>query len=308
MIKYYKTEDNMVQETLTVEKGCWISVVNPSESEISHIIEEFRLDAGFVKSSLDEEESSRIEAEDDQTLIIIDYPVSYDDPQNPAKLFSTMPMGIILTKTNVVTISLKDNDIIKEMAGNVFKNVNTSHKTRFVLLMLLRVAYKFLQFLKQIDKLTNFTEKQLRRTMQNKELIQLLDLEKSLVYFSNSLKANEVTLEKILRGRIIKLYEEDQDLLEDVLIEIKQAIDMASIYSSITSSTMEALGSIINNNVNDVMKSLTIITVLMEIPNIVFAYYGMNVEDLPVTSNAWFQIVVSLVLMVVIAVFLNRKN
>ena len=157
----------------------------------------------------------------------------------------------------------------------------TQKRTSFILYMLLQVAKRFLQYLKQIDKIYNYMERQLYKSQRNKELIQLLDLEKSLVYFNTSLKANEVTLEKILRGRIITLYEEDHDLLEDVLIEVRQAIEMANIYSSIISGMMDAFASVISNNLNVIMKVLTSITILLTIPNIFFSFYGMNVANLP---------------------------
>ena len=306
MIKYYKTINNSVCEIDKAENGCWISVIGPTEEEINSIINDYDLDAGFVRSALDEEESSRIENEDAQTLIIVDYAVAETDSQN-AILYSTMPMGIILTTNNVFTISIKENVILSEMSSEVIKNVQTHLKTRFVLMILLRIATKFLQYLKQIDKISYFLEKQLHKSMKNKELIQLLDLEKSLVYFSTSLKANEVTLEKILRGRVIKLYEEDQDLLEDVLIEIKQAIEMSDIYSNILSGMMDAFASVISNNVNIVMKRLTIITILMAIPTMVFSYYGMNVDGLPL-AFAWFPIIVSCVITGITGFVLLRKD
>ncbi len=305
MIKYFKTIDNVITQIEKPEHGCWVSVIAPDENEIKNIIEEFELDAGFVKSSLDEEESSRIETEEDQTLIIVDYAITETDEHN-ALLYSTMPMGIILTAHNVFTISLKENIVLSELSSGIIKNIQTHLKTRFVLHILLRIASKFLQFLKQIDKISHFTERQLHKSMKNKELIQLMDLEKSLVYFSTSLKANEVTLEKILRGRVIKLYEEDQELLEDVLIEVKQAVEMAGIYSSILSGMMEAVGSIINNNMNNVMKRLTIFTILMAIPTIIFSYFGMNI-DLPFAQLSWFPLAVSALATSIVAMILLRK-
>ena len=309
MIKYYKTINNIVTEIDGQEAGCWISVISPNEDEIKYIIDEFNLDAGFVRSSLDEEESSRIEIEEDQTLIIVDYPVESEESGNEFKManYYTMPMGIIFTQTNVVTISLKENATLNDLKSGVIKNVNTNHKTRFVLQMLLRISFRYLQYLNQIDKISLATEQKLYKSMKNEELIQLLGLGKSLVYFSTSLKANELTLEKILRGRVIKLYDEDQDLLEDVLIEIKQAIEMSNIYSSILSGTMDAFASVISNNVNFVMKRLTVITMLMAVPTIVFSYYGMNVEGLQLARTPYFAIAISIVVTVMIAFFM-RKN
>lgn len=175
-------------------------------------------------------------------MIIIDIPVVEKHEKNIR--YSTMPLGIMLTEKNVITVCLKETALLSEFAEGVLKGVMTNLKTHFVLHIMLRMATKYLQYLKQIDKISDHVERELRKSMKNQELIQLLDIEKSLVYFSSSLKADEVTLEKIMRGRYIKLYDEDQDLLEDVLIEIKQAIEMSSIYLNILSGTMDAFASI----------------------------------------------------------------
>lgn len=306
MINFYKTVDNIVVKLDEPTQGCWISVVEPTDEEIRILIDVYKLDSGFVKSSLDEEESSRVEIEDDQTLIIVDCAAAEKQAEN-TMLYVTMPMGIILTQDYVFTVSLKDNIVLSEMASGLIKNVYTNMKTRFVLQLLLRIATKFLQCLKQIDKISSQMEKQLHGSMKNKELIQLLELEKSLVYFSTSLKADDVTLEKIHRGRVIKLYEDDQDLLEDVLIEVKQAIEMANIYSGILAGMMDAFSSIISNNMNISMKRLTIITIIMAIPTMVFSFYGMNTTDLPLPVT-WFPFVLSLIATAIIAVILLRKE
>lgn len=260
-------------------EGCWINVVGPTPEEIAYLTEELHLDRGFVSAALDEEESSRVEVEDDQTLIIIDTPFAVTEAENTL-VYTTMPLGIIVTKSNVVTVCLNEITTVNDIANGVVRNVQTAMKTRFLLTLLLRVAQSFLIRLKHINKLTSQMETELHHSMQNKQLVQMMGLQKSLVYFSTSLKANEITLEKIYRGRVIKLYEEDQDLLEDVLIEFKQAVEMSGTYSSILQETMDAFSSIISNNMNQVMKTLTIVTVLMEIPTMIFSFYGMNMQDL----------------------------
>lgn len=306
MINCYKTINNMVVPMDNIEPGCWVSVVEPSSEEINKLINEYKLDEGFVRSSFDEEESSRIETEDNQTLVIVDSPMVEKQTENTIQ-YLTMPMGIIVTESNVFTLCAKENVIISEMASGLIKNVQTHLRTRFILMILLRIAIKFLQCLKQIDKISNSMEKQLMRSMKNNELIQLLGLEKSLVYLSTSLKSNQITLEKILRGRVLKLYEEDQELLEDVLIEVKQAVEMSNIYSSILTGMNDVYGSIISNNVNIVMKRLTIITILMAIPTIVFSYYGMNVRDLPLPF-AWFTLLLSIIITCITAFILLKKD
>lgn len=279
MLYFYKTVDNMMTRMDTFSEGCWINVVGPTPEEIAYLTEELHLDRSFVSAALDEEESSRVEVEDDQTLIIIDTPLAVTEAENTL-VYTTMPLGIIVTKSNVVTVCLNEITAVNDIASGVVRNVQTAMKTRFLLTLLLRVAQSFLIRLKHINKLTSQMETELHHSMQNKQLVQMMGLQKSLVYFSTSLKANEITLEKIYRGRVIKLYEEDQDLLEDVLIEFKQAVEMSGTYSSILQETMDAFSSIISNNMNQVMKTLTIVTVLMEIPTMIFSFYGMNMQDL----------------------------
>lgn len=306
MIKYFKTVDNKLQEIPEVATGCWVSVMQPDENEINFLIKEFGLDTGFVKSCLDEEESSHVETEDDQTLIIIDTPVVDKQKTDGSVLYYTMPIGLIITQDYVFTISSKENICLAEIENGTIKNLQTGMKTRFVLHCLLKMATKFLACLKQIDKHSYEMEQQLHGALKNEALIQLLGLEKSLVYFSTSLKANDVTLERINRGRVIKLYEEDQDLLEDVLIEVKQAIEMANIYSGILSGMMDAFASVISNNLNIVMWRLTIITIIMAIPTMVFSFYGMN-TDLPLPYT-WFAAGLAVMLTALVAVILLKKK
>lgn len=306
MLSFYKTINNTIVSVDEITEGCWVNAVSPTPEEIEFLIDELNLDRDFVSAALDEEESSRIETEEDQTLIIIDTPLSMTEGNNTL-VYTTMPVGIIITKTNVVTVCLNETNVLTEIANGYVKNVQTSMKTRFLLTVLLRVAQSFLVRLKHINKLSAHIENELHLSMKNKELIQLLGLEKSLVYFSTSLKSNEITLEKILRGRVIKLYEEDQELLEDVLIEFKQAIEMSNIYSNILSGTMDAFASIISNNLNIVMKVLTIITTLMAIPTMIFSFYGMNL-DFVVAPPAWFTLVLAAVVVSVAGVVLAKMK
>ncbi len=267
------------------------------------------IDRDYIRAALDEEEPSRIESDDGVTLIVVDYPVAeQDNDPNRTLLYSTTPMSIIITAGNVITVSAKENVVVDEFAKGVVKGVQPQFRTRFVFSILLRIAARYLQYLKQIDKISNYVEGTLYKSMKNKGLIQLLGLEKSLVYFSTSLKANEAVLDKLMRGRFIKLYEEDQDLLDDVLIEVKQAIEMTNIYSNILSGTMDTFASIISNNLNIVMKRMTTFTIIMAVPTIIFSFYGMNLNEnaagLPM-ANEWFPLVLSAVLCVLSAVIIN---
>lgn len=286
MLKFYKTIDGVTHELAVLEKDCWISAVAPTEEEKNYLMQEVGVLPEFVKASLDEEESSHIDFDDEanQTLIIVDYPSAEESEEAITETtlqYTTLPLGIVIMKGYIVTICLYENLTIEDMEKGRIKGINTAMKTRFLLFILLRISQRFLIYLRQIDRLSSRTEQKLHQSMRNEELIQMLGLEKSLVYFSTSLKTDEITLNKIMRGKLIKLYEDDQDLLEDVLIEVHQAIEMCNIYSNILSGTMDAFASVISNNLNIVMKVLTVITIVMAIPNIIFSFYGMNVDGLP---------------------------
>ncbi|MDW7669315.1 MAG: magnesium transporter CorA family protein [Bacillota bacterium] len=283
MLNIFKTVDKNLFKLEKIEDDAWISLVNPSEEEIEFIKEELNIDMDFLRAALDEEEYSRIEVEDENVLILIDMPTA--DKEHDHLFYSTLPFAIILTEKNILTVCLKDSYIIDQFEKNSVRSFYTTKRYRFVLQLLFKISKRFLLYLKQIDKMSSEVERQLHRSMKNRELIQLLDLEKSLVYFTTALKGNEIVLEKMMKLDAIKLYEEDEDLLEDVIIENKQAIEMATIYSNILSGMMDAFASVISNNLNVVMKVLTSITVVMAIPTMIASFYGMNVAWLPIATN-----------------------
>ncbi len=307
MVNYYKTVNGRIEEIPNYEPGCWVNCVSPEDNEVQYLLDFFNIPPELLRSALDEEESAHIDSEDDTTLIIIDVPVV--ERVSGSISYSTMPIGIMITENNVITVALRESTILTEFSEGVVRNVMTNFKTHFVLHIMLRMASKYLQYLKQIDKISNRIERSLRRSAKNKELEQLLDVEKSLVYFSSSLKSDEITLEKIMRGRYIKLYEEDQDLLEDVLIEVKQAVDMAAIYLNILNGTMDVFASIISNNLNIVMKIQASLTLLVSVPTVISGIYGMNIiGGLPFDQLWWFPIAISAVLMVIMYIILKRKD
>lgn len=277
MVEYFKTVDGRIAAIPEICEGCWVNMVRPSSEELRHVTETLSVEEDFIHAALDPEESSRVEIEEDQILMIVDTPM-VEDMSGGSQIFATVPMGIIVTPDAVITVCLEDTIVLRSIAEGNVKDVHTALKTRFVFQILMRVAGRFLKDLRLIERDFTRIEQRLYDSLKNEELIQLLGLSKSLVYFSASLKANEVTMEKVLRGRILKLYEDDRDLLEDALIEIRQAIEMASIYSNILSGTMDAYASVVSNNLNIIMKVLAVMTIIMTIPNIVFGYYGMNIS------------------------------
>ena len=277
MIKIHKTaEDNQTTETDAIEKGCWIHLIDPLSTEIEQVSECTGLDIEFLRAALDKEESSRLDVEEEQILVLLDIPVM--DVIETSARYNTFPLGIILNNDFIVTVCLQENNITDDFLEQKIKTFYTYKKSRFILQMLLRIDKYYMSFLKQIDKASKNVEITLRKSMKNKELIELMELERSLVFFSTSLKSNQTTLEKMMKLKMMKKYPEDEDLLEDVIIENRQAIEMATIYSNILSSTMDAFASIINNNLNMVMKLLTSITIVMAIPTIIGSFFGMNVR------------------------------
>jgi len=274
MLKIYLSNE---KEDLFVisefEKGSWINLVKPTEEEIGMVALKTGISCEFLTYPLDEEERPHLELEDNQLLLIIDVPI----PGEKDLMYETIPLGIIVTDDFIVTVCLENVDIISDFISQRVKGMATFKKTRFVFQILYKTASSYLKCLKQIDKKTDEVERELHKSMKNKELINMLNLEKSLVFFSTSLRGNEIVMEKLLRGKVIKMYEEDEDLLEDVIIENKQAIEMANIYSNILSGTMDAFASVISNNLNIVMKFLAAITIVLALPTMVASFYGMNV-------------------------------
>jgi len=308
MIQYYKTVDGRLSEQNCVSPGTWIHLNRPTKNEIDDICAQTGALNDFISAALDEEEAARIDREDEQTLILVDIPVV--EPEGTSFVYNTLPLGIILLEHMVITVCLEDTTIIDDFMENRVKSFDTCKKTRFVLQLLFRTSTKFLQYLRQIDKASTQVESALHKSLKNRELIQMLKLEKSLVFFSTSLKGNEVVLEKMMKTNFIKRYPDDEDLLEDVIIENKQAIEMAAIYRDILSGTMDAFASVISNNLNIVMKLLTSITIILAVPTMVASLWGMNV-DVPFHGMAGgFAIVlgIALVSTVVVTLILWRKK
>ena len=280
MVEFFKTVDGRITEVSEFTEGCWVNMVHPSSDELEQIAQAAQVEEEFVRAALDPEESSRVDTEDEQLLMIVDIPmVEKSSVEDGGQMFTTIPMGIVVAQNAVITVCLEDSIILRSIAEGAVKGVHTSLKTRFVFQILLRIAGRFLKNLRMIERDFTRIEKRLYDSLKNEELIQLLGLSKSLVYFSSSLKGNEVTMEKVLRGRVLKLYEDDRDILEDALIEVGQAIEMANIYSNIMAGTMDAYASVVSNNLNIIMKVLTILTIIMTIPNIVFGFFGMNIGE-----------------------------
>lgn len=311
MIKIFRTIDGSIHQVNEAQEGCWIALTDPTATELLDIANEYNIEVDHLRASLDEEERSRIEVEDSYNLILVDIPVI--EERNEKDWYGTIPLAIIVTDKFIFTICLEDTPILSAFMDGRVRNFYTYKKTRFILQILYKNASMFLHYLRIIDKKSEVIERKLHGSTRNQELIELLELEKSLVYFTTSLRSNEVVLEKLLKIESIEKYPEDTELLEDVIIENKQAIEMANIYSGILSGTMDAFASVISNNQNIVMKFLATVTVVMSIPTMIFSAYGMNlnVNGMPFAENSHGFVIVmvfSLILSLLVAVIFSKKD
>ncbi len=308
MISIYYTEDNKLLKSETILPDSWVHLVKPTVEEVQLLHDSLNIDIDFLRASLDEEERARLEVEDGHTMMIVDTPIV--ESAGDGHMYSTIPVGVALTENNIITISLKDVPVLKYFYDFRMGKFSTKKRNRMLLQILYRNSTLFLSYLKQIDKMSTTVEQELHKSLKNQELIQMLKLEKSLVYFATSLKSNEVVMEKLMRMSFVKKYPDDMELLEDVIIENKQAIEMCNIYRDILSGTMDAFASVISNNLNIVMKLLTSITIILSIPTLIASLWGMNV-GVPFGNNPFgFVIVIGIAVLIALgsAVIMIRKN
>lgn len=308
MISIYQTEEGHIQEQQAITPGAWVHLCEPEEAEIERVSRELSIDPDFLRAALDEEERSRLEVEDGVTLILVDTPTV--EAEGRTFVYSTLPFGIVLTGDNIVTVCLKETALPRAFSEGLVKGFSTKKLNRATLQFLYRNATLFLFYLRQVDKASTRVENELHISMKNKELIQMLGLEKSLVYFSTSLKGNELVMEKLLRMDFVKNYPDDTELLEDVIVENKQAIEMSNIYRDILSGTMDAFASVISNNLNIVMKLLAALTIILTVPTIVSSLWGMNVP-VPFEGNPfgfWIVLTISMLLTGASVLFMMRKK
>lgn len=315
MLEITKTSDTGELETLNLNQavsGSWFNLINPTREEIQKVSLVLGLDESFLNNSLDADELSRMDFEDGNLLIITNVPVM-DDEAN----FDTLPLGLIFTPESIITVCSHENKIINSFNAETTKFFDTRNKANFMLNILFRAAKFYLRYLNIINKQTENIENSLKKTTHNKALFQLMEIQKSLVYFTTALKDNQLVLQKLLRivntqslQRILKFTEDDIDMLEDVIIENKQAAEMVEMHRTILESMMDCMASIINNNLNLVMKFLAAITIIMSIPTMIGSFWGMNVP-MPFGSNHFgflFVIIISFLATCIVAIFFNRKG
>lgn len=303
MINYYKTIEQRITKIDGIEEDCWISLLKPNETEIKKIAVTFEIDVNDLKSALDKDERSRIETEDNYTMVLVNVPTL--QVHSDKELYDTIPLAVFVTKKHVITVCTEETPILSAFVKGRVKEFNTSLRSRFVLQVLYRTASLYLTYLREVDRKSEAVESKLHKSTENSELLELLKLEKSLVYFTTALRSNEAVMEKLFKNQNIKKYPEDEDLLEDVIVENKQAMEMANIYSGVLSGMVDAFASVISNNLNNVMKILAMVTVVMAIPTMVFSAYGMNLTSagMPFANHPFgFLIIIAISVLLSVAV------
>ena len=310
MLRVFKTSDDGTLEKLkNIETNTWIDLVEPTEEEIKEVVEKTDIPANLLIKLLDSDEVARIEKEDDATLIIIDVPYVID--KKIKNKYSTLPLGIISYKNYLVTIAVKETEVVQDVMENRVKSVCTMKKSRFLIQILHRVATLYLKYLKEINLEIEAKEKNLINATNNKYLLQLMNIQKSLVYFVTSLKSNDIILEKLEKGNLIEFYEEDMDVLEDAIIENRQGIETSLIYREIVASLQETYSGVISNNLNEIMKFLAGITIVFSIPTMIASFMGMNVPLGVLANNDYsfmFIMSISIFSAFVIALILKKKD
>lgn len=312
MLKIFKTStvEKKIKKVKKITVDTWIELTSPTTDEIDKVVEKTKVDKDLILKMLDDEELPRVEESGNATLVVIDTP--YLEQGDISHIYKTYPLGIIITNNNyIITVSPKKVNVLSDFKQNKVKDFRTAKKIRFLIQILLKTSNYYLRALKQVNKDIEKKEQVLKKSTENEDLIDLLEIEKTLVYFITSLKANDLVLDKLAKGTIFPLYEGDLDLLEDAIIENKQAIEMSGIYRDILSSITDTYATIVSNNLNIVMKFLAGATIVLSIPTMISSFLGMNVPLGPITNynNAFIVIIlVSLLLSILIAFILKHKN
>ncbi|MCZ2101670.1 MAG: magnesium transporter CorA family protein [Chitinophagales bacterium] len=286
MISYLKKVNGEIKETDSLEDSCWVNIYPPYEhGTLDALAKELDIPLDFLTDSLDVDERSRYEKDEQSTLILVNSPVLNDEGKDSEAIYITIPVGIILTPGHIVTICSYENPVLDKFLENKVKNFNPSDKQMFVLQIFEQNVFRFLECLKKLNLKRNLIEQELYHSSRSSELQQLLRIEKSLVYFVSSLSTNELLKMKIKRTDLLKIGTDNDysELFEDVIIDNSQALEMSNVYTHILSGTMEAYASIISNNLNIIIHRLTIVTIILLVPSMIAGFYGMNLDFLPFT-------------------------
>ena len=306
MLNIYMTENGVLNEVHELQPGVWVKLTTPDAEENQQIVDHYGIDYSDLVAALDDEESSRIEFEDDYTLILVDIPIT--EIRNDEEYYSTIPLGIILTEDAVITVCRQEVEIFEKNLRFKMRNFSTHKRMRFIYHILYSIARLYLYDLRNIDKARTEIEERAGKDTMDTDIISLHELESSLVYFATSLRANNMVITRLMRTN---QFPEDEELIEDTIIENNQAIEMTTIYRDIIDSTRELISAVMDNRLNNVMKFLTSITLVMAIPTVISGIYGMNLKWLPFAGTVHgFAIVCSVtaVICAIILLILKKKK
>lgn len=313
MIRYYSKEEGRIKEMEGPKQALWINISPPfSQEELEEFAQKVDVPLDFLTDSLDIDERSRYEREDDIRLVVVNTPLLNAQEEEKDTIYITVPIGIIITPDHVITITAYENPVLQLFLDSKVKNFDPGHDSSFVLQILEQNVYRFLTCLKKLNLQRNLIEQELYDSSRNRELKQLLSIEKSLVYFMNSLNANELLKMKMKRTDFLQIRDDEDksDLFEDIIIDNSQALEMANVYTNILNGTMDAYGSIISNNLNLTIRRLTTITIILMVPTLIASFYGMNVP-LPFENQNWTPwviVIFSIVISLLLAWYFQRKR
>ncbi len=311
MVKYYRTDNGKILETENFTDGGWIMAVAPTYEESVALANEYKIDVADIRAAMDDEESSRVDVSNDYTLIVVDIPAV--ETRHDSDNYTTIPLGMIIRENMIITVCSEDTAVLQYFLKNNVKEFSTKKQMRFVYQILHKTCMVYQNNLRVIDKKRTEIEERVDDVTEDKDLIALHELESTLVYFATSLRANGAIIERLTRYGKIRQYPEDRELLEDVIVENKQAIEMTTIYRDILNGTRDLMSTIINNRLNVVMKYLAAITIVMAVPDIISGIYGMNVSQtwMPLAFTRYgFEIIVGfiIILCAIIIILLRRKK
>lgn len=305
MLTILNTEEDITLKTDTISKGCWISLSSPSNQEVLTIADSLKIDLKDIRSALDSDEVSRLEKEDNYTLLLIDIPTVI--LKNQRAIYTTIPLSVIYSRENIVTVCLEDTPVIKKLINNK-REICTYKRTQLIYKILYNSAKLYMEYLIKINSMRSYIE---TKVSTKETLTELYDLEKSLVYFKTSLKSNEIVLNRLLKQTAIKQYPEDEELLEDVLIEYKQAIEMTQIYYEVLDNTISKYSALMDYDLNNAMKLLTSFTIVLAIPTVISGIFGMNLINMPWSaspSGFWIVNVITVALCIMCIMLLRKKK
>lgn len=303
MIQFFKNINHQTIEVETPEKGTWVNLLPPlKQQEFAHLSEELDIPLDFLTDSLDIDERARFDEEENVKLIVIKTPTENNSFNDSDAYYITIPICIILTHNQIVTVNSFENGAIKKFL-NTFQNRHPDKKNMMVLKIFEKITQTYMEYLKEINQRRNIMEQKLYDSNRNEELLELMKIQKSMVYFVTALRSNELLLLKIARTNFLGLNDDEKEILEDLAVDMSQALEMANIYTNILSSTLDAFASIISNNMNNVLKRLTSITIILSLPALVTGVYGMNV---PIPgSNSHYAFYIPLLLSVGISIIIS---